>query len=143
MKRQQDVVPLTALLAALASAARAARRAGRRTRGRVRRRERAWVYPRRPADYVAAGIVVGSTGAFAVVALGRAARGGPGGGPGRSLAGMRTAALRAVRQRPRVQAEHGDGSAGGAEVPVSTSAPTMSVVADTSGRGARHASGAA
>jgi len=148
MTRQQDVAPSTAFLAALVSMAEATRRTGRRSWGRVRRRRRpaafrddAWIYPRRPADYVAAGIVVGSTGAFALVALGRAVRGRPGGGPGSRLAWMRTAAMRAVRQRARsTQADHGDRSAGVAVVPAP--GPKPSVVADAAGGEGRHTSGA-
>jgi hypothetical protein len=156
---------LTAFLAVLASMAETTRR---RARGPVRRRARrrrrsktnaarsrrpaaavrgfgddAWLYPRRPSDYVAAGMVVGSTAAFAVVALGRAVRARPDGGPDIGLARLRVAARRAVRRRPRsVQADDGDDSADAVAVPVSTSVPVPSVVADAVGRGPRHMSGA-
>jgi hypothetical protein len=170
MTRQQD--PLTAFLAVLASMAETTRRTRRQPRGPVRRRARpgrsgktnaarskrpaaavfrgfgddAWVYPRRPSDYVAAGMVVGSTGAFALVALGRAARARPDGGPDSSLARMRAAAIRAVRQRSRsVRADdRGDGhdSVPAVAVPGSASVPGPAVGTEAVGRAPRHTSGA-
>jgi hypothetical protein len=180
MTRQQDVQPLAALMAAFASMAQVARRNGpgprkrgrrtavqaRSTRGGRDRRTDAnlrafldtgWVHSRRPADYVAAGIVVGWTGAFALVALGRAVRGRPDGGPGSTqlrsgLVRLRRAAMRATRQRPQHPSGAGAPQQGDRDeiagvtaipAPATASTPAEFAVADTAGRPARHISGAA
>jgi hypothetical protein len=174
MTRKQDVEPLAALMAAFASMAQAARRNGRgprkrarRTagqgrstnRGRDRRTDAALrafldtgrVHSRRPADYVAAGIVVGSTGAFALVALGRAVRTRPDGGPGGTqvrggLVELRRAAVRAARQRSQPASgapEQGDRDEIPGVTAIRAPATASTPVADATGRPARHTSGAA
>jgi hypothetical protein len=166
MTRQQETEPLAAFMAALASMAQAARRGGpgprkrgRRTGGTGRRRNRradiafpdaAWAYGRRPADYVAAGIMVGSAGAFALVALGRAVRGRPDGGPGGTPLHGGLVRLRTVATRHRPQSAPGapqqddnrDEVAGVTTMPTPATASTPGE-SDGAGRPARHTSGAA
>lgn len=121
MTHQQDVEPMAALVGTLVAISEAARHAGAgmRTAGRrvlanvvdsgqratvafrVYRGDRV-VNERRPAEYVAAGVIAGMMAAFATAALGRALSRGPDGGPGASRASRRrlgAARSTAVRRR--------------------------------------------
>jgi hypothetical protein len=104
------------------------------------------------AAVLAAGIVVGSTGAFALVALGRAVRTRPDGAPGSTQVrgGLRRAAVRAARQRSQPasgapEQRDRDEIPGVTAIPAPATASTLveSAVADATGRPARHTSGAA
>jgi hypothetical protein len=135
MTHQQDVEPTAALVATLVAMSEAARHAGggirtagrRAARGGTNLGRRAWenaadsrqranvalrvyrgeriVSERRPAEYVAAGIVTGMTAAFATLALGRMLLRGSDDGPGTSraardrLSTARSTAMRITRRR--------------------------------------------
>jgi hypothetical protein len=183
MVRQQDVEPLTAFIGTLAAMGEAARYTGGGMRTVGRRAARAGTslggravanavdtgrragvavrvfrnvertYRRPPVEYVAAGVVVGWTGAFAFMALGRAVLRPRDGKPGttrpRGLDSMRAMMARTTGRRssdaPPDEPGEGLGSAGVTTIPVPASghAPDPAVVAQAVGRRARHTTGAA
>jgi hypothetical protein len=163
MTPQQDVEPMAAFVATVAAMAEAARSTsgGMRTVGRRAARSgaglsrRAWAntldsgrranvairvyrgdertYQRRPADYVAAGVFAGMTGAFVLVALGRAVLRRPGGDPGtarvrQSVDSARTMAARVRRRRSPPAAGSSDDAGPAEDAAGVTTLPTVTTI---------------